>query len=284
MKLSENLSLHGTLSLDLDGTVVQSGHPMKKDLVDVLKHLQSMGMSILFNTGRNYSFASLALQMLDFPHFIAGQNGAVLVNGYNKTVIIQKNLPADFFYLFDEWEKKFELSFLVETGAQNKDETFYSTINVTKELREYFAYRQKIQKSKWSTVASWRDFDMGASMVKLFSDMDRLQKISFEIENSFKVSKMIIKDPFNEGQGILLINAEGVDKGSMLNDFLDRGLGARPCIAAGDDISDIPMLKNADIALASEHASQSIKDCADHQFTLDSIGSLLYQIATGERA
>ncbi len=273
----------GTLSLDLDGTTVQSGFPIQTELVETLKRLQSRGATILFNTGRNFSFAKLALPNLDFPHFIAGQNGAVLVNGLTNKVLIQRNLPLNFLNSFDEWEQKFGVSFIVETGAQNNDECCYKPISLTEALQKYFEYRQKIQKIEWTSVSNWNELREPYSMVKVFAKTEALDELMTEIDASWDLAKVRIKDPFREDGGILLINAKGVDKGSMLDEFIQQGLGKRPCIAAGDDTSDLPMLQKSEFALVSEDASLQLRKHANYEFNLGNIAQLLNQIAKGEK-
>lgn len=269
----------GILSLDLDGTLVSSGAMITPILKQTLNRLQSLGMTLLFNTGRNFSFAELVLRELTFPYFVGAQNGAVLANGVTKEVLIQKNLPSDFSENLDALEERFGVSFVLETGAKNKDLCYYSSAYLTPDLKKYFLLRQRIQKSHWNEIAYWGEFPkQNFSMVKALASMESLESLEREIKKRWNLSSIIIRDPFKEGKGILLLNGKDVNKGTLIDDMLNLKVGSKPIIAAGDDACDAPMLKKADFALVSMHAKKELLDLADQKFTLENIHVSLSEI------
>jgi hydroxymethylpyrimidine pyrophosphatase-like HAD family hydrolase len=77
------------------------------------------------------------------------------------------------------------------------------------------------------------------------------------------VEATYIKDPITKGVYNILITAQGVTKGGALRKVRSFFLKKAPFIAAGDDLNDVSMLQEADIAIAMETAPDEVLALGD---------------------
>lgn len=82
------------------------------------------------------------------------------------------------------------------------------------------------------------------------------------------------------GETFLKLRHGGEDKGTALERLaLERGAGAEHCVAVGDWVNDIPMLRRAGRSYAMQHAQASVRDAAHEVLDASRDGGAIAEVA-----
>ena len=87
------------ISIDLDGTLLNSKHEITEENVKVLNELQAQGHCLILNTGRAYAdvIKLEAIQKMKMPIFCV--NGSVLFSA-DREVLFEATLSIDVYRIF----------------------------------------------------------------------------------------------------------------------------------------------------------------------------------------
>mgnify|MGYP003095694397 FL=1 len=80
--------------MDLDGTVLTSGHKVSKNLIKKLRELEGKRVKTFVATGRTFSSSKPFVEMLGIKNPVINYNGGRVVNPLNSEVIFEKPVEA----------------------------------------------------------------------------------------------------------------------------------------------------------------------------------------------
>lgn len=237
------------ISVDLDGTLLNSNKKVSKLNKEVLNEFKNLGYIIVCNTGRNYCSTKDVCEYSLFDYVILN-NGSYLydVNKNNGEYLatIDKNL---FQSIFDDLKEYI-------------DSISYVSVN------KYFVYNNKnnyIPKFV-KDINSVNDIDEDISrittIIKNDVDIFKLQKF---ISNKYKnLYCYIMKDSFDKNKWIE-INPKNIDKYMGLKILGDKlNINTNEMICFGDGLNDVEMIKNVGVGIAVANALECVKNNAKY--------------------
>jgi len=257
--------MKGTLALDIDGTVTTSHRTIPQEIIDCLEQHAKNGWDIVFVTGRPFFHCVHIFQRLEFPFYIAPQNGAALVAMPDRLVVKKRYLNQDIIPKMEEICSSEETDFVVYSGLENHDCVFFRPGGFSAEMREYLGRRTRQFGEDWQGIGCFSRLDLPEfASVKCFAKEAQAQRLAKKMEEQLSLQAPIITDPFDSDYRVIQGTHPDVNKGQAVRDLLElRGSQALPIIAAGDDNNDVTLLKAATVRIVMETAPESVRELAD---------------------
>jgi HAD superfamily hydrolase (TIGR01484 family) len=254
----------GTIALDIDGTITDATHKLPDEVALFFLSLYKEGWQFIFMTGREFVYAMDALSKLDFPFYLAVQNGADLIKMPEHEHLASFYLDAE---IVTEVEKFFEGKkgdFLLYAGYEKGDFCYYRPHRFPPEMKEYLQSMQRRSALPWKAVEHFTIRSQNSfSMIKAIG----YEHDFLDIEAKFLVDHsahcVTIRDPKTDHYYYLLITHCKASKREALHYFLSKHSMPKPLIVAGDDYNDREALELGDVRVVMETAPSSLKKLAD---------------------
>jgi len=257
--------MKGWIALDIDGTITDDTHSVPPAVSLYLGSLVEQKWQVMIITGRTFSFALSALKGLQFPYYLAVQNGADIIQMPQKKVIARyylqgsRVIPA----LERVYQGKKE-DYLIYAGFDKGDFCYWRPKHFSAKMIAYLQKLQALSPEPWQAVDSFA-FEEKKSfpLIKCLGSKEVMESIENELKDFTEVEKTLIRDPLSENLYLLLITDVHATKGRALTQTVDGAERGQLIIAAGDDLNDLSMLKAADIGIAMESAPKALLQEAD---------------------
>ena len=247
----------GIIALDIDGTITIDKHRLEKEVENFLNSLIEEGWSLIFLTGRTFSFAYPVLSGLKGLYHFAVQNGAALYEMPSVKLIKKNFLPIELL-------KQMPENILIESGKPHDDICYYRPGAFTPEELAYIRFRINISPETWVSLDSFDDLEITEFAVgKYFADREKADALAESMRRLASLNVVVIRDPFNPGNFLTFLNEEGASKGRALEKFRGMHPPELPAIAAGDDFNDIEMLEKSTFKIVMQNAPESMHGLAD---------------------
>jgi len=229
------------ISLDLDGTLLDSYGNVSEMNIEVIRMCQSAGALIVVSTGRPPRYTKFSVHKLATPDYVVCYNGAVIYKG----------------------EKLVEESFLpTSTGAK-----IINYLNRFKNMQIAMEINDKV----------FANFDLSRISPGIIFQFDNFSSKGMRKCSKILVNEMSNKDyiSFKEvfdkecniartNKGSLVeIMPQGVSKWSALKVILEiEGIDYKDAIAFGDDTNDYEIIKHVGMGVAMENGVAELKKIA----------------------
>lgn len=254
----------GWLALDIDGTLTDQTHIVPKEVACYLKELHAKGWMIFIITGRTLSFASLALNLLDFPFYLAVQNGADVLYMPDRKLLIRHYLSANIIPILEVLCSACAEDFLIYAGWEKGDFCYYRPHLFSQTIQAHIDRMKQLSLEPWQDVQSFSFTDhLQFPLIKCLGTKKEMTFVYKRLKNDKHVSITLIRDPLAEGVYLNLITHPEATKGNALKNVITQTGKVGKVIAAGDDLNDISMLKNADIKIVMHSAPLEMHNLAD---------------------
>lgn len=248
--------MNGILALDIDGTLVSHHRPLSLNLISYLTSLHHEGWHVLFATGRTVKWSMEHLSALPFPFFLAPYNGACLFS------FPQRELLASSFMDYDDVCRLSHLiaqfgAVVYEAGGEER--IFYTADAFSPPILEHLRHRQECQKEQWTFIDSIKSIPrIPIAGVRFFLSSETAQLVSHTISTTTHFRAPIMKDSYHESLKVVLVTAPQASKGQALH-WLRSKVPPGFTIAAGDDMNDLDLIKEADCGIAMASAPDDLK-------------------------
>lgn len=252
------------ITLDLDGTLLNSEHKVSQKNIKTLTKASNAGVKIVIGTGRVFEEIPLEVRKFDkIDYFITSNGGAI--------------------YSSDE---KLMVSNYIDKSVSRQCFEVLKGYNVFIDL--YIGGTAYVSQSQLEEIHKYRsdDFDIDSLMpyrniVSTLEDIFEEKGEKLEKINLFFVSKEQRDEAINElyskvndislsySMGSNLeINSCTSTKGSALKSLAERlNIDSKNVMAIGDSNNDLTMLKYANYSVAMGNASDDIKNVTKHLTT-----------------
>ncbi len=250
-----------TIALDIDGTITDKEYLIPDRVVAYFKDLYRQGHTFIFATGRTFVFAFPTLSKIDFPYFLAVQNGADLLSMPDKKLLFQNYLDRNVVLELEKIYQDEKEDFLLYAGYEKGDLCFYRPKKFSEEMLHYFRSSEGLKKTNWHSVTSFKGIlnQKKFSLIKCIGSRERCEEIKKKLTKDFSLQMSLVKDPFNLNLYLLLITASEANKGNAIQKLIHTFKLPSFLIAAGDDMNDISLLKIADKKIAMENAPKELQ-------------------------
>jgi len=251
--------MKGLIALDIDGTTVPTGQKIALEVAQYLFHLVHDHWVILFVTGRSFEGVMNILGHLPFPHYLAVQNGALLLEMPSQNVLKRKYLDQTIFPKMEEICAEEPTDFVLISGFEHKDIVFYRPELFSEYLLKYVQARSHAFQETWISVKHFNEIDFGTfPSIKCFGSHPSAQKIASRIESELGLHAPLIRDPFDQTHYVVQATHASVSKGQSLQDLLKHLNKEGVVIAAGDDYNDCSMWEESDIRIVMQTAPEEL--------------------------
>lgn len=251
----------GWIVLDIDGTITDAAHRVPPEVIGYFHALYAQGWKFMFITGRTFSFAYRAMRELDFPFFLALQNGADILQMPERKLVIRHYLRPEIIPVLEEIYNRQKEDFLIYAGCEQGDFCYYRKERFSPKLLAHLQLLMTLSPEPWKEVA---DFHFSSNtrfpLIKCLGTEGAMEEIHRALQRVSGIATTVIRDPLAEGIYLNLVTASEATKGNALAQIVDRG---GPVIAAGDDLNDISMLEEADIKIVLSSAPKIMHPLAD---------------------
>lgn len=255
--------LKGTIALDIDGTITDGSHMIPDEVVSYFEALYAEGWRFILVTGRMFSFAMTALGKINFPYYLAVQNGADLL------IMPKKEHLKNHYFTFDVIQQLDELyvgekeDFIIYAGYEKGDICYYRPSHFSPYMLGYLDRLKKLSELPWQEVECFKEAKQRVfPLIKCFGTKAACEAFQQKLKKLEGIETSVIKDPISEELYLVLVNHKEANKGSAVTYFMQRYNLPRPLITGGDDNNDIPLLRVGDIRIAMENAPDALQNIA----------------------
>lgn len=260
----DKINNKGWIALDIDGTVTSTLHEMPAAVALYLKELVNEGWNIVFVTGRIFSFAHHVLRCLDFPYYVAVQNGADIIEMPSRQLINNTYLAQDVLVKLDKIYTEFPEDFIIYAGYKKGDFCYFRPNHFSETMRQYLKILEKLSVESWQTFNSLSELSqLTFPLIKCFGKESEMRNIFSKLQTIPNIHATLIRDTVSRDLHLILITDKEATKGKAIDQILAKTGQKGRIIAAGDDCNDIELLDRADIKIAMETAPQELLNKAD---------------------
>jgi hypothetical protein len=251
--------MKGIIALDIDGTTVNERHSISKDVVNYLSDLSRNGWKIIFITGRTFSWSYDLLAQLPFPHAVAVQNGAIILEMPDQKILLKKYLDKSVLPVMEQVCTGEACHYVIYGGYEFHDVCFFQPHSFSPEFLDYVTRRAVFMKETWEPVLSYDALLLeGFPSLKCFGKEPDANRIAAKIENRLHLHAPVIRDPFDQDFFVVQATHPSATKGAAMLEYKDLlGLDG-VMIAAGDDRNDLSMLLKADVRVVMATAPEDV--------------------------
>lgn len=259
----------GTIALDIDGTIMdpKQGPSLSDEVAIFFTSLHKEGWQFIFITGREFVYAMGPLSKLNFPFYLAVQNGADLLkmpeHEHIRSFYFDESVVLDLEKLFE----KRRGDFLLYVGYEKGDFCYYRPHHLSEEMKEYLQGMQRRSARPWKAVEHFKiSSQKNFPMIKIIGskeDFAGMELLEAKLLKNHSLQWVTIKDPKTDHYHYLLITDYRASKKEAISYFFKESSLQRPLIVAGDDYNDKEALLFGDIRVVIEDAPPSLKAIAD---------------------
>jgi len=256
--------MKGLIALDIDGTITPDIHRIPPEVVDFLGELVSEGWEICMITGRCFTLAIQALEVLPFSYHLAVLNGALTLKMPEREIVAKKYLDWSVLPTMDAICEGEPTDCAIYAGYDHDDVIYYRPDRFSSVIRQYVEERAAAFKETWLPVSSYDQLDLKEiASLKCIAPLDVAERIANRANEELEIAMPLIRDPRQEGYYVAQGTHPDVDKGEAMKRINTLLNGEGPMIAAGDDRNDASMLVAADVSVVMETAPQEIHKLGD---------------------
>lgn len=226
---------------DIDGTLVNSNYQLTDETYNVLTRLKNSAYNIVLCTGRNV-FSSLRI-FNNNPvtcDFLIACNGSIIYDIENKTIINEKVISSDMFFLILNYcAKKLDKAKVISENGDYEISLF--------EQKHINFYQSNIYKIELSFSDN---ININLELLKL---KQKFKELSFTIMKHSKHERFWIEvSPLNVSK-----------LGAVKYFFKLNNMDMNETVFFGDSLSDVELLKSVGLGVAMKNGTDTSKEVAD---------------------
>ena len=256
------------ISLDLDGTLLDSQKRLSEANRAALEEAAAKGVHIVPTTGRFFGMMPQAVRDLPFVRYAITINGAQVYDRETDTAIVREEIPLDMaldiISLLDGYDVIYDCyrsnwGWMTES-LQAKAEDYATDAHYLKMVREFRKPVPDLKEYLKSTAAE--------------GDVQKVMLFARNTPGSESVTKAITEAVSERFPSIkttsstwnnLELNIATAHKGNSLKRFAEHlGYTLDNCMALGDGTNDLSMIEAAGLGVAMSNAHPLVLAAADH--------------------
>ncbi|MGK5594224.1 MAG: HAD hydrolase family protein [Parachlamydiaceae bacterium] len=256
--------MKGIVALDIDGTMTEDTCSVPLNVKSYLEQLYHDGWVMIFITGRPFNWAYRSLMQLNMHYYLAIQNGAVILEMPDKTIVHRCYLSSSVLLRLDKLSQQFSTDYIIYSGYENQDICYYRPQNLSPQQLGYLHQRAQILNENWMPVEHFDELPLqGIASLKFIEQKPFIIKLVQQVEEQLHLHVPLNRDPVNEKYFVAQVTHPRATKGEALEQIRLLYQLQGPIIAAGDDFNDISMLQKADIKIMMGNAEPSLLSMGD---------------------
>ncbi len=251
------------LALDIDGTLVNSRLELSEPTVEAVHRAQKAGIRVVLATGRRYSRVLPLVEPLGVKVPLVTSTGALIKDPRDHRTLYRAQFPPQVLrqVVQEVWNQGFDPVLCCDTFLQGFDYYCPRDRGVNEQLAEFFSKNPGCHRLlpgllQEPPLEAFCGFTMGTREQML----DLKKWLEHRLPGQLELH--VLRSPRYEGF-ICEIMPQGVSKWSgILRLAAQWGIGPQHICAVGDDVNDVPMLRQAGLGVAMGNAPPEVKQAA----------------------
>lgn len=246
------------LALDIDGTIAEKASHITDSVKTALQGYAKADCHLLFVTGRTFFLSIATLQVLQIPYWVAPYNSAQIVRMPDAQIIQSLYLDRAVILKLVAYCCTNKFPLLAYPGELTDEYSFVVEPTVDASTRQIIETRrqQLLERMQFVQALPDKRFLIARVVVK---GLEAAFQTASEMEKIWNVSAIVMSDVTNSGWYIIQVSHPSVDKGNAIREVRKFYKCDCKVIAAGDDFNDLALLREADISIAMDQASEKVK-------------------------
>ncbi len=255
------------ISLDLDGTLLDSQKRLSDGNRAALEEAAAKGVHIVPTTGRFFGMMPQAIRDLPFVRYAITINGAQVYDRETDTAIVREEIPLDMaldiIRLLDGYDVIYDCyrsnwGWMTES-LQAKAEDYATDAHYLKMVREFRNPVPELKEYLKSTAA-----EGDVQKVMLFArNTPGSESVAKAVAEAVAARFPSIKTTSSTWNNLEL-NIATAHKGNSLKRFAEHlGHTLENCMALGDGLNDLSMIEAAGLGVAMSNAHPAVLSAAD---------------------
>jgi len=251
-----------TFISDIDGTLIKTNLPLHQRVVDAAISFVDGGGRLTLSTGRDISSVEAIVNLLPINAPCILYGGGLIYDFSTRTILWKQVLNIEILDVLDiiyRIEESVSITIYNDTGIH--------MIRTNKIMRKHGVYEDR-------TAPFCRLSEIGGDILKVLLTCD-----DTAVLEGFRVN-IICPNTFEyaaSGKNFYEITPKGVNKGSSMIKLAElMNLPDNHFFAAGDAVTDLSMMKNAEMFFAPESAPENIREMADFVIPDPSDGGIVH--------
>lgn len=256
------------ISLDLDGTLLDSQKRLSEENRAALEEAAAKGVHIVPTTGRFFGMMPQTVRDLPFVRYAITINGAQVYDRETDTAIVREEIPLgmalDLMRLIDDYDVIYDCyrsnwGWMTQS-LQEKAEDYATDTHYLKMVREF---RNPVPDLKAHLESTAAEGDV--QKVMLFArNKPGSEAVTKAIADAVAERFPLIKTTSSTWNNLEL-NIATAHKGNSLRRFAEHlGFTLDNCMALGDGTNDLSMIEAAGLGVAMSNAHPFVLAAADH--------------------
>ncbi len=255
------------VALDLDGTLLDSGKRLSEGNRAALARAAARGVHIVPTTGRFFGMMPAAVRELPFVRYAITVNGAQVYDRATDTALARAEIPLEMarevMRLLDGYDVIYDCyranwgwmgeAFKAKAADYATDEHYLAMIR---------DFRRPVPELRAHLAATAEEGDV--QKIMLFTRRDGARDATREIAEAVRARfprLAVTSTTWNN----LEINIETANKGAALAQFAAHlGLSRENCMALGDGLNDLSMIRAAGVGVAMANAHPDVRAAATY--------------------
>ncbi len=252
------------LAIDIDGTLVNSEDHLTVATCQAIRRARAVGLQVVLATGRRYSRALPLVEAMGLDVPVIASSGSVVKNPRNHQTLFRAEFPLPALRRIILLVRKHgcQTVLLSDTFDQGFDYYLDPSDIPNAYLREYLAANPGCERY-WQRMDEESPLDVFAAFT--IGDREQMLMVERAIQHVYPGQYVthVLRSPRYEGF-FCEIAPCGVDKWSAVKKVAALfGVPLDAVCAVGDDVNDLPMIREAGLGIAMGNALPSVKNAAD---------------------
>ncbi len=253
------------LAVDIDGTLVDSQDRLTETTCRAIRRAGAAGLRVVLATGRRYSRALPLVESLGLEVPVIASSGAIVKNPVSHQTLFRAEFPQaglrDLICLLRRLG--FQPVLLGDTFDQGFDYYLDPGDPPNSYLQDYLRANPDCERY-WPRIAEQPPPEVFAAFT--IGDRDAMLEVEQAIHETFPSQYVthVLRSPRYEGFFCEIAPA-GVDKWTAVRTVSALcGVPLEAVCAVGDDVNDLPMIREAGLGIAMGNALPVVKEAADY--------------------
>lgn len=253
------------LAVDIDGTLVNSQDRLTETTCRAIRRAGTAGLQVVLATGRRYSRALPLVESLGLEVPVIASSGAIVKNPVSHQTLFRAEFsPAGLRDLICLLRRLgFQPVLLGDTFDQGFDYYLDPGDPPNGYLQDYLRANPDCERY-WPRIEEEPPPEVFAAFT--IGDRDAMLGVEHAIHETFPAQYVthVLRSPRYEGFFCEIAPA-GVDKWTAVRTVAAlRGVPLDAVCAVGDDVNDLPMIREAGLGIAMGNALPVVKEAADY--------------------
>ncbi|GAB6184873.1 Cof-type HAD-IIB family hydrolase [Thermopirellula anaerolimosa] len=253
------------LAVDIDGTLVNSQDHLTETTCRAIRRAGAAGLRVVLATGRRYSRALPLVESLSLEVPVIASSGAIVKNPLSHQTLFRAEFPENGLrrLIFLIRRLGFQPILLGDTFDQGFDYYLDPLDRPNPQLESYLRANPGCERYQ-ARLEATPPPDVFAAFT--IGDRDQMLIVEQELHKVFPGQYVthVLRSPRYEGFFCEIAPA-GVDKWSAVRRVAAMfGVPLEAICAVGDDVNDLPMIREAGLGVAMGNALPVVKEAADY--------------------